>query len=285
MYEAEGSGTGGDNNDERRIIGAQAPVETFSDDAPVATSVSISPGAAGRELSSRNRNSLSVTVLDQYGNNFRGGASHIATSEVTSPDGTTTASQFPNNADAADSGNVSSDSGGRIYFNYNYVEDDGTEVISITYDSDPADTDNTPDPRGMATVYWSNIAGRGSGGPESLLLADPSTRRLIADVMDEGDTAARPTFFLYGSDDEFLVGQGPAALSLAQFQEVLMVAVSPSPRITLNADTDGTPGVDTQSELSWEGFNNNRPSDRATWTLDGLHCTPPAGADAESYTS
>ena len=119
--------------------------------------------------------------------------------------------------------------------------------------------------------------------PANLLLADPSVRRLIADVRDTGDGEVRPTFFLFGDDDEFLVGQGPTVLSLAQFQEVLLVAVSPDSRITLNADHDGNDEVDTPTMLSWEGFNNNRPNDRAVWTLTGLHCTPPPGADAETF--
>ena len=277
----EGTGTAGG----RRVIGAQAPVERFSDDVPVATSVSVSPGAAGRALASINRNSLSVTVLDQYGNAFRGdasgGASYTATSVVTPPTGTGTTSQFPTNDNADNSGVLTSDNGGRIYFNYNYRTEvgAGTETVAVT-DGD----DGTTTGDGMAVVYWSNVAKAGSSVmAANLLLADPSVRRLIADVRDTGDTTVRPTFFLFGDDDEFLVGQGPTPLSLAQFQEVLLVAVSSDSRITLNSDHDGDDGVDTQTMLGWEGFNNNRPNDRAAWTLTGLHCTPPPGADAESF--
>ena len=277
MAEAAGeTATGGPDGNQRRFIGAQAPVETFSDNAPVATSVSISPRAAGRALASPNRNSLSVTVLDQYGNAFRDGASYTATSAVTPPVGNPTTSQFPTNDNADNSGALTSNNGGRIYFNYNYVASAGTETVSIT--------DSRGDPAGAAMVYWSNVADpSSSAAPANLLLADPSVRRLIADVRDADDTEVRPTFFLFGDDDEFLVGQGPTVLSLAQFQEVLLVAVSPDSRITLNADHDGSDGVDTPTMLSWEGFNNNRPNDRAVWTLTGLHCTPPPGADAETF--
>jgi len=264
ISEASGSGTGPDGG--TRVIGAQAPVERFSDNPPDATSISISPRAAGRVLASRNQNSISVTVLDQYGNPFRGGAAYTATNA-----GPTTASQYPGNDDAVNSGALTSNSGGRIYFNYNYRDNQATETVTVT------DSDGTT--AGTATVFWSNISDPGSSAAVNLLLADPSSRRLIASVDDA------PTALPFGADDTFLVGQGPTPLSLAQFQEVLMVAVSSDSRITLNADPNGDGTVDTQTALSWEGFNNNRPNDRATWTLQGLRCTPPPGADAETYGS
>jgi len=289
IYEASGAGTG--ENGARRIIGVQAPVEVFSDNAPTATRVSVSPGAAGRELASRNRNSLSVTVLDQYGDPYRAGALYGAMSTVADPVGGGKASQFPNNASANTSGGVSSDSGGRIYFNYNYVDGVGVESLAIAGVQGPAPA-NTPAPpgTGAATVYWSRIQLAGSEDGKNLLLADPAGRRLIVDVQDAtatpADSAIRPATLLFGDDDQFLVGQGPTPLSLAQFQEVLIVGVSPDGRVTFNFNADPTDGtVDTQTTVTWEGFNNNRPNDRAKWTLQGLHCTPPPGGDAESTIS
>ena len=263
---------------QRRIIGAQAPVEIFSDDDPLATRISVSPSDAGRELSGRNRNSIAVTVLDQYGNPFKRGAGYNATSVVTPPTGTGTPSEFPNNDDADNSGELNSDNSGRFYLNYNYVANSaGVEALGVRTGAATATT-----PVGTATVYWGAIAGNRNGTAVSLLLADPSMRRLFADVPVTDDTAARPTIFLYGADDSYFVGQRPTPLSLAQFQEVLMVAVSHDPRITLNYNADPTDNtVDTQTQLTWEAFNNNRPNDRATWTLEGLRCTPPSGADAE----
>ena len=258
---AETTGTG--PSDQRRFIGAQAPVERFSDNAPVATRIDVSPGAAGRVLAGRNQNSITVTVLDQYGNPFRGGAQYTATNE-----GPPTDSQYPGNANAASSGTLSSNSSGRVYFNYSYVNaGPSTETITIAATTGSGDA---------SKIYWANISNPSSGS-ENLLLADPRTRHLFA-----GATTA-PTAFVFGDDDSFLVGTGTAlaSLSLAQFQEVLMVANSSDPRITLNKADDGT--ITTQTTLDWEGFNNNRPNDSATWTLKGLHCTPPAGADAETY--
>ena len=60
---------------------------------------------------------------------------------------------------------------------------------------------------------------------------------------------------------------------MEQFVEVLMVANSFDPRITtFTADT---------TMLDWDGFNRGRPTDGASWTLSGLTCMPPPGADRE----
>ncbi len=242
-----------------RIIGAQAPVETFSDDAPVATSVRVSPKAAGRILSSADRNSIAVTVLDQYNNPYRAGQSgYRAASTVVG--GSPTGSLFSNGASR--SAAATSDGSGRVFFAYDYVQAaPGTETVTITGTGTTVDS--------TAKVYWANISGPGDGsGP--LSLADPSTRTLYVTPIDEVPSALR-----YGADDNFLVvTTSPVVtteLSLEQFQEVLIVANSPDPRISFTAATT----------LTWEGFNNNRPNDRATWTLTGLMCNPPAGANEE----
>ena len=85
---------------------------------------------------------------------------------------------------------------------------------------------------------------------------------------------------MFGADDTFsisatiTVGDSEriygTVLSLEQFVEVLTVANSPDPRITENSWT-----------LDWEGFNRNRPTDGANWTVSGLTCLPPPGADRE----
>jgi len=65
---------------DRRIVGVQAAGQRFSDNRPTASSISVSPRAAGRVLVGTNQNSVSVTVLDQYGNPYRSGAAYTATS-------------------------------------------------------------------------------------------------------------------------------------------------------------------------------------------------------------
>ena len=66
-------------------------------------------------LAGSNQNSVSVTVLDQYGNPYRAGASFTATNS-----GAGDGSQYPGNNNAINSGALTSNSGGRIYFNYNH---------------------------------------------------------------------------------------------------------------------------------------------------------------------
>ena len=256
IAEASGAGTG--PNGGLRTIGAQAPVERFSDNAPAATTISVSPSAAGRVLAGANQNSVSVTVLDQYGNPYRAGAAYTATNT-----GAGDGSQYPGNANATNSGALTSNSGGRIYFNYNHPATGvGTEAIAIA-------TTVAGAAGGNASVVWANVpTGVSSSTNVALQLADPASLRLFA------GTADAPIALPYGDDDSFLVGSVPTALSYAQFQEVLTVMVSRDSRISSVAGT---------TMLAWEGFNNNRPNDRATWTLTGLTCTPPPGADAETY--
>jgi hypothetical protein len=274
--DTDGDGTA----DSRRVIGAQAPVERFSDNASAATRISVTPGAAGRVLASRNQNSLSVTVLDQYGNPFRGGVAYQATN---TPDA---GSRYPGNGNSNVSGALASNNSGRIYFNYNYVGNAATESIAIAGLAVEVDGDivTAAGPGGgAASVYWADILlSTGSGGPDAVLLADPSSRRLFASV--EIDGAGTPVVYPYGDDDSFLVSDGATppgtsvtALSLAQFQEVLMVANSPSSLVAWVLDSDGA----ITDRLTWEGFNNSRPNDRATFTITGLSCTPPPGADSE----
>ena len=118
LAEAAGAGTGPDG--ERRFIGAQAPVVTFSDDMSESFGYRTS-FEAGRLLSSRNRNSLTLTALDQYGNTYRGGASYNVLSAVEDPDGSEgLLSKFQGSDVDGQSGSLTSDSSGRIYFNYNY---------------------------------------------------------------------------------------------------------------------------------------------------------------------
>ena len=89
-------------------------------------------------------------------------------------------------------------------------------------------------------------------------------------IVNTGDPAL-PDAYLFGGDDEFLVGVGETLLSLEQFMEVLTVANPPDPRVAY-----ATP------MLTWTGFNIGRPTGRATFTLSGLSCQPPPGANTEA---
>ena len=252
--------------DEPRLIGVTAPQEMFADDPP-APIFNHAAKRNWRMLSSNlNRNTVSVTVFDQYGKPYKNGSVVTATFGSRADEDTDT---------RTDSG--TSDRGGRVHFSYNYGEGDhpSIEDVGITQ---YFGLDNT-----MVKVYWAEIGPRGEGtGP--LLLPDASKSALIVNPT-EAPAVDLPVAYLFGADDEFVVGQGdtttsprlaePALLSLEQFLEVLMVAISSDPRIGIY-DADGP-----IADLTWAGFNNNRPTDSATWELTGLHCNPPPGGDRE----
>ena len=245
--------------DEPRIVGATAPQEIFSDDTPVATRSALAARETWRELSNLNRNTVSVTVLDQYGNPFKTGTSITATfsSRSAETDGTGTIDR-------------TSDRGGRIHFSYNYGgRSDAASTETVTLDG----------PAAVATVHWAEVS-RLSEGTARVLLADARGQAIIIEVVV--DAQSLPAAYLFGGDDEFLVGgignNLQTLLSLEQFLEVLMVASSPDPRISFDyADEDTA----VEAMLDWSGFNIRRPTDSATFELKGLTCTPPPGADRE----
>jgi hypothetical protein len=252
-----------------RTIGSTAPAEEFSDDVPRATSISRT-SFTWRELTRINRNSIPVTVRDQYGNPF-GGSSIRATSDAEGSD------------PAFD--NRSSDRGGRIYFSYEYPGVAATEVVTlndITINEDGETVDGPTIPARTATVYWAVLGPAGDGEGILLLLADPSSSALIVDVSAAED-ATLPEAYQFGADDTFMVSATflpgdqlertrGTALSLEQFVEVLMVANSSDPRISY---------IPAATTLDWAGVNRNRPTDGASWNLSGLTCLPPPGADRE----
>ena len=247
-----------------RIVGLRAASAIFSDDAPAPAKVRYAK-SSWRELSTAaNRNSLTVTVLDQYGN----------------PDSAFVTAAFPHADNDTDPPlTYTSGRNGRVNFSYNFDGSSATEMITLT-GSFFTTTES-------ATVHWARINGPGESGAAgaALLLPDLSSSTLVVSTVPEDGGTAVPVAYPFGADDEFLVvGTGSVdaqnaaierekALSVEQFVEVLRVAFSSSdPRISVPDD-----GV----TLEWAGFNYDRPTDGATWTLSGLDCRPPAGADDE----
>ena len=121
------------------------------------------------------------------------------------------------------------------------------------------------------TVYWAN-RGTASSDTENVLLGDPATRHMVIEFEDTGGTN-RPAAYPFGDDDTFIVGQNEDFLTFAQFIEVLRVAAdSRDMRIMFNA------GVTVvQTELTWTGYDYNRPTDKAIWELTGLTCNAASG--------
>ena len=240
----------GRDYDQRRLTGATASDEMFSDDPPRATSLGVAR-SVWRDLDDTKSIAVPVTVADQYGRPYKKGQLITA---MFSMSGT---------ADAE----LRSGRSGRVTFTGDYTGAQGTQTIGLDWP--------TVAPPSV-TVYWAKISTTGDGASSSLLLADPAGRALI--------THATTVAYLYGSDDDFII-EGPGIVngvsvpvdqfvSLEQFQEVLMVANSPDPRISLGI-------VGSGAEMDWSGFNNRRPSDSAEWLLRNLTCNAPLGADAE----
>ncbi len=229
--------------------------ETFDDDNSIAASLSVSPGTRWRLLSPvGNRNNIVATVLDQYGNPFRGTGL------------TATATPSTRSALASDEQTVATTVIGgtaRISYSNGQVTPAAiTETVSV---SDGTRSDS-------GTVYWAALATAltdDDGTDVNLLLADASTRHLV--VNSGNADPAVPRAYPFGDDDTFTVDGTP--LTLAQFLEVLKVGSdSKDSRIGFNVTTGGTL---QQTMLTWSGYNYNRPRDGATWMLTGLTCSKP----------
>ena len=219
--------------------GIDASGETFSDDASVATSVRAVSTAPWRLhiVGGTNRNSIAVTVLDQYGNPFTGtGLTATATpagrSAVTAPVSRGTATLSYDGPAAA-----------------------GSDVVGSIGDGTRA--------AGDVTVQWASRGLAASGGAAgNVLVLDAASREIVV---------TGPVAYHFGDDDTFIVGTvtanvgGTATLTRAQFQEVLQIAAdSTDSRIQMVANT---------TRLDWSGHNFSRPNDGATWTLSGLTCS------------
>ena len=131
------------------------------------------------------------------------------------------------------------------------------------------------------TVYWTDLATGTSRkvtmGP-AILIGDAGANFIIvtatAAVGDpDGDPAtldatADPVAYPYGADDDFVV-EG-ASVTMEQFEEIL---AQHDPLYTRGGL------IEDLGELTWTGFDYNRPNDGATWTITGLLCREPPSGD------
>ena len=79
---------------------------------------------------------------------------------------------------------------------------------------------------------------------------------------------AEPGAYPYGPDDNFVV-EG-ASVTMDQFEEILA-----------QHDPDFVRGglIESLGVLTWTGYDYNRPSDGATWTITSLSCREPLSGD------
>ena len=247
-----------------RVTGAAAPAEMFSDDAPEASSLDLASAAIWRELSNLNRNTVSATVLDQYGNPYTRGVDVTAT--------------FSSRSGLTDETDIrKSNDRGLVYFSYDFGNTASmTEIVTLSA---------TPTVDVSATVFWGKVGTVRDMTATRLLMPDPGTGALI---VSSGTIAEA---YPFGADDEFFVsgfaddgnddGMPDTVLrrvSLEQFAEVLTVAFTPDTRISRADDPAG-------AQVQWEDYDLGRPNDRATVTLSNLVCEPPAGGNREPLTS
>ena len=125
------------------------------------------------------------------------------------------------------------------------------------------------------TVYWTDLArGRSQRvmGGLPILIGDPGANLIIVDldgdVVTELNIMAEPGAYPYGPDDNFVV-EG-ASVTMDQFEEILAQHDPYFVRGGL---------IESLGVLTWTGYDYNRPSDGATWTITSLSCREPLSGD------
>ena len=273
----------------------------FSDNDSTARRIKVD-GPDWRLRSVRNRNSITVSVHDQYGNLYRAGDHEVQVTdtvntddfpgEIPGPFGTETTAA---DTDPTLRGGYGIGTSGSRPIGYTHH---GTvplaQMLSLqlrlpgvlgTLDDTNTDADETESSvapettgRGSAsdTIYWAD-RGRVNNNTagEPLLLGDPAANELLVNVAAYVDgSEVSPVAYPYGTDDEFIVeGQ---VVNIEQFEEILAQINNPMGSISIVApSSDTNPGT----TLSWVGYDFNRPRDGASWSIDGLSCSRPAAGD------
>ena len=130
-----------------RIDGLRAMSELFSDDAPMPTKISFAR-ASWRQFvpGANNRNSLAVTVQDQYGN----------------PDSARVTAMFAAPNDSEDLP-YTSGRNGRVNFSYNFAGSSASETITLSRPAADVESAGGVAFTDVAMVHWARINGPGEG--------------------------------------------------------------------------------------------------------------------------
>ena len=242
----------------------------FSDNASVATSIKAS-AANWRLRAPLNRNSITVSVADQYGATFRGGTHQVAATDAGN------AGDFPT-ANAANEYLISAS--GRRSIGYTHTgtaaQQQAIELAlqtrRVTGDT-PAEPEAVTGATATVNVYWADLGrdnqsriATNTDGAYPIILGDPASNQILIDSDDAAGTPFEPHAYGYGSDDKFVV-EGEV-VTMDQFEEIL-AGFGDAPKLIADLGL-----------LSWGGYDYNRPNDGATWTISGLSCrAPAAGGD------
>ena len=241
------------------VTGVSTARVKFSDNDSVPTS--IDAGAATWRLRApRNRNSLTVSVMDQYGNTYRGGDQQVAASDSDN------AGDFPTDENQNE---FLISSSGRRSIGYTHT---GTaaqrQTVSLALQSRRVTGDNPVNPEPVAdatdtvSVLWADRGAANDGDDVPILLGDPGSNHVLVDSDGTAGDPAVPHAYGYGSDDKFVV-EGEV-VTMDQFEEIL-AAFGDAPKLIVSLGT-----------LSWVGYDYNRPNDGATWTISDLSCRAPS---------
>ena len=253
----------------------------FSDD--VSEPNSIVTASAGWRFTTDGRNSIGVTVLDQYGERYTTGDLRIRATEAATPDDFNTVYEDPATPGTTDNSSTvfNVNTSGRRSVAYAHGRS-GSELQAVTLDLVRAANDYAAATASAALSTWIaqstpatiselvNVVWAGQGNLGQIPTATPERRArtlsaggsgyLVVTPDDLGTTASPTTgysAYAYGPDDRFVV-EG-TVVTMAQFEAVLA---------NYNLPTGHADKVITSATLSWVGYNIRRPQDGASWTLD-----------------
>ena len=240
----------------------------FSDNSRTPSTYTVSTRDWGRFSSTGNRNEVTLTLLDQYGDAHSGTAALKYRFSVTTGEGDDAVTV---------NGNVVSNGRARIvYTNPAAIraEQAVNTVIAVQSSTDgfqsTADVTAAAEPPAL-TIYWAEPGSAASHDNAVVHVVDPAARSIVVERdEDDSDTTDDPEYYVFGTDDTFVVDQDASdasegtSVSFAQFMEVLIAANNP---------TIKSIGIFEATTLTWEGYNPARPRDRAKWILRAV-CRP-----------
>ena len=256
--------TGGASNDSRaaagtvgtaptgNVVRVDPPDEVFSDNARVVNSLTAT-SEPWRLRGSRNRNTISVQVFDQYGDPYGGSGNVIAPTETGSR------TDFPETGGVA--ANYAVPASGRRTITYSHNgEDSLAQTVAVALEKPLGTAVDDLDDDAIAAsvvVQWADRASgsdSASGMDVAVRVGDPRTNFIVV-----GATNGTPSAYQYGPDDTFVVEGTP--VTLAQFEEVLG-----------SYGTNDSDPISDRGNLTWRRYDFNRPRDGASWELSGLGC-------------
>ena len=249
----------------------------FSDNDPAAAAVSIEPETTLKVLAETDRNSVSVSVLDQYNDPFRPPSAGY--SVTVDPSSIVDDPATPAPVDESLGTAVAIRSFGRGSYGYRYGGGSTPSIETIVVSADlmtltaAANTTAAVANAAEATVYWAGVGSkvRETAG-QRVFVADASQRLIAIEVGSaQGGTAGEPIVYEYGDQDRFVV-EGEV-VSFEQFEAIITAAPT---AVSLTGPTDSTTAIGDNATLQWDDYRRSglsrRPTTDATWRLDDLAC-------------